>query len=263
MRLHETPVISNLPLSGGYYMLSLGAPELSTEAKPGQFVHLRIPNIEASSLRRPFSICDAEVGVIKILYKVVGRGTEAMARIAVNETVNVMGPLGNSFPCPVDDKMPLLVAGGYGVAPLYFFAKNSTTKGALFVGGRSEQDILLVEDFTKIGWETYVSTDDGTLGDKGFVTQILDKWQGAHPATKIEIFACGPDPMLAAVDTRAQNWGVEAWLSLDRHMGCGVGACLGCVQKIRRKTNSGTEEYMARVCRDGPIFRANTIVWEE
>lgn len=243
-------------------MLLLEAPDVVAAARPGQFVHLRIPNVEPSALRRPFSICDAKDGVLSILYKSVGRGTEAMGDLRAGDGVNIMGPIGNGFPSPSNDSLPLLVAGGYGVAPLYFLAKNCTKKGILFAGGRAARDVLLIDFFRAIGWETQICTDDGSLGVKGFVTAALDLWQSLHSATKIEIFACGPEGMLAAVDERAIKWGAKAWISLDRRMGCAVGACLGCVQKMRRTMESGGEEtYLARVCKDGPVFESGTIVW--
>ncbi len=246
-------------------MLHLSAPALADEALPGQFIHLRIPNIAPSSLRRPFSLCKASAGVLSILYKEVGRGTEAMGRLHAGDAVNIIGPLGNTFPVPDQSAVPLLIAGGFGVAPLLFLAERlSPRKGILFVGGRSREDILLVDDFKAIGWETQVCTNDGSLGTMGFVTAALDAWQSQHPATTVEMYCCGPEPLLEAVDKRAVEWGVKAWLSLDRRMGCGIGACLGCVQMMKRTSADGLDEkYRARVCKDGPIFKAGTLVWED
>ena len=264
MQLDNTTILSHVELCGGYRMLRLQAPEIAAASRPGQFIHLRIPNIEPASLRRPVSICDAANGVLSILYKQVGRGTEAMSRLRDGETVNILGPIGNGFPLPDPTATPLLVGGGFGVAPLLFLAKRSAVKGVLFVGGRSQADILLVDDFRALGWETQVCTNDGTLGTRGFVTAALDAWQSQHSATKAEMFSCGPEPLLAAVDERASRWGMKAWLSLDRRMGCGVGACLGCVQKLKRTDPAGgVQTYLARVCKDGPVFESGTIVWGE
>lgn len=187
-----------------------------------------------------------------------------MARLKPGDTVNIMGPLGNTFPAPAKQAVPLLVAGGFGVAPLLFLAQTLKTYGILFVGGRSAADILLVDSFTAIGWQTRVCTDDGSLGTQGFVTVALDAWHNEHPDTKAELYSCGPDPLLAAVDQRAGDWGMPGWLSLDRRMGCGVGACLACVQKMRRINAEGTEEtFLARACTEGPIFKTGMIVWED
>ena len=264
MQLLDTPILTHERLSGGYYMLRLKAEAIAKASCPGQFIHLRIPNIKASALRRPFSICDASNGVIAILYKVVGRGTEAMASLQPGDTVNIMGPLGNTFPVPAEAAIPLLVAGGFGVAPLLFLARTLKTRGILFVGGRSAADILLVDAFTAIGWTTCVCTDDGSLGTRGFVTAALDAWHSEHSKTNAELYCCGPDPLLAAVDQRASDWHMRGWLSLDRRMGCGVGACLACVQKMRRINAHGAEEtFLARACTEGPIFETGKIVWEE
>lgn len=265
MQIYDTTILSHEVLSGGYRMICLRAPAIADEARPGQFIHLRIPNIAPSSLRRPFSLCKADAGVLSILYKEVGRGTEAMGRLHVGDAVNIIGPLGNTFPIPAESAVPLLIAGGFGVAPLLFLAERlSPRKGILFVGGRTCADVLLVEEFKALNWETQVCTNDGSFGTKGFVTAALDAWQSQHPATRIEMYCCGPEPLLEAVDKRAVDWGVKAWLSLDRRMGCGMGACLGCVQMMKRTGADGTEEkYRARVCKDGPIFKAGTLVWED
>ncbi|MGI5868932.1 MAG: dihydroorotate dehydrogenase electron transfer subunit [Kiritimatiellia bacterium] len=263
MQLSDSPILANDPVGPDYRMMTLGAPGIAAAARPGQFIHLRIPNIDPASLRRPFSICDAADGRLRILYKQVGRGTAAMTRLKPGDVANILGPLGNGFPRPAPEATPLLVAGGHGVAPLLFLARRTPRKGVLFAGGRSARDVLLIDEFKAIGWETRVCTDDGSLGTRGFVTAALDAWQGGHPATAAELFACGPGPLLAAVDQRAERWGRKAWLSLDRHMGCGVGACLGCVQKIRRTTPVGeTRVVQARVCKDGPVFASGAIVWE-
>ena len=165
-----------------------------------------------------------------------------------------------------------LVGGGYGVAPLYFLAKTllgatSAPRIALFVGGRSAPDILLAEDFSALGVDVHVATQDGSLGAHGLVTAPLDQWLNetladARHATdaRVAICACGPAPMLRALDERALRLGLPAWLSLDRRMACGVGACLGCVQRVR--SGRGDETTLARVCVDGPVFPAGKIVWD-
>lgn len=261
MLLEDAIILSHEHIKSDYKLLRLQAPNIVSQSKPGQFVQLRIPTLEPSALRRPFSICNAEDGVLTILYKNVGRGTNAMTSLQVGTSVNIMGPLGSAFPILKDfATTPLLVAGGFGVAPLYFYAKKCQTKGTLFVGGRSESDILITEMFEKIGWNVEICTNDGSLGTKGFVTAALNAWQSAHAATTpYEIFACGPEPMLKALDDLAISCNVTAWLSLDRRMACGVGACLGCIQKIRENG----EIKIIRVCKEGPIFKSNTIVWED
>lgn len=240
-------------------MLELKSPHVAAAVQPGQFVHVHVPRLEASVLRRPFSVFRAEGETLQILYKRVGRGTEALTAVRRGDTLNLIGPLGNGFPLDLQNGFPVLVAGGYGVAPLYFLAQRLPARGVLFVGGASRQHILCAADFEAIGWEVRVATEDGSQGTRGFVTAALDKWLGERPTDISPVFfACGPDGMLRAVGQRAMADGRTAWLSLDKHMGCGVGACLACVQKIRLPDGS---EVWARVCREGPVFEARQIVW--
>ncbi|MFC1462771.1 dihydroorotate dehydrogenase electron transfer subunit, partial [Verrucomicrobiota bacterium] len=193
-----------------------------------------------------------------ILYKPVGRGTAALALVSGGEEVSLIGPLGRGFPYGPNAAFPVLVGGGYGVAPLYFLAARMNRKGILFVGGAGKADILCVSDFEALGWDVRVATEDGSMGEKGLVTDILDKWLEGHDGAAPEFHACGPDGMLKAVGDRAEKGSRTAWLSLDKHMGCGVGACLACVQKIR--DDDGSERW-GRVCTDGPVFESREIVW--
>ena len=192
-------ILSIRPLAQGYQVLTLAAPAIAAEAQPGQFVHVRVPSLDAARLRRPFSIYDADpmTGRLHILYKTVGLGTRHLAALPVGTELPVLGPIGRPFPLKPEGT-PYLIGGGYGVAPLWFLASRLPRKGILFVGGRT------------------------------------------------------------AADERAIDAGIKGWLSLDKHMVCGVGACLACVQKIRREDGS---EVLARVCVDGPVFEAREIVW--
>lgn len=245
------------PLAQGYRVLTFRAPEIAVLAQPGQFVHVRIPNIEPSRLRRPFSIYDADPqqGLLFVLYKVVGFGTSKLAELPVGTEMAILGPIGNPFPLNPQG-VPYLVGGGYGVAPLWFLATRLPQKGILFVGGRTSVDILETERFLQAGWEVRIATQDGTQGVEGLVTLPLDEALEKNPHA--ELYACGPDGMLRAVGERAMNYGIKGWLSLDKHMVCGVGACLACVQKIQAP--DGTTS-LKRVCVDGPVFESREIVW--
>ena len=252
-------ILHHAPLKAGYWTLTLDAPEIAAAATPGQFVHLRIPTLEPSALRRPFSIFGARDGQLHILYKTVGRGTEKMNALNVGDAVTVLGPLGNGFPL-APAGVPLLVAGGYGVAPLCFLAERLPRNGIVFIGGRTADDILACEQFEQLGWAVQVATQDGSQGETGLVTLPLDRELARLKAEGLqaELYACGPDGMLKAVGQRAMDNNAQGWLSLDKHMVCGVGACLACVQNIRTPDGS---TRLARVCRDGPIFEVREIVW--
>jgi dihydroorotate dehydrogenase electron transfer subunit len=258
MRLHEARVARHEPFGGEYRVLELAAPELAASVQPGQFVHLRVPRLEESALRRPFSVFRARPPLVAILYKQVGRGTGLLTELQPGATLSVLGPLGNGFPLETAGRLPVLVAGGYGVAPLSFLAERLDRRGILFAGGRGAPDILCEAEFRAMGWDARVTTEDGSLGTRGRVTDALDPWLADNPAVEPVFYACGPDGLLRAVGERAMARGCPAWLSLDKHMGCGVGACLACVQRVR--DGSGAVKW-ARVCRDGPVFECRRIVW--
>lgn len=261
MQLETGTVISHASEGAEYRVLTLQLPRTAGMATPGQFVHLRISSLQDAVLRRPFSIYRVDGNKLSILYKNVGRGTAAMHALAEGDAVNVLGPLGNGFPATLPPgRLPVLVAGGYGVAPLYFLATRLPGKGILFVGGARAKDVLLKEAFESIGWTVCIATEDGSLGTRGRVTAPLDAWLASLDAGTIpEIFACGPNGMLMALSQRARNSHWNAWLSLDRHMGCGVGACLACVQRI---VIDG-RETLVRVCKEGPVFESRTIAWDD
>jgi dihydroorotate dehydrogenase electron transfer subunit len=255
----QVSVLSHTAGNSGYQCLVLDAPEIAGDARPGQFVHVRVTGLEQAALRRPFSIYQAGEGRLALLYKTVGRGTEQLTRLRAGDRLAVMGPLGNGFPLETQGRLPVLVGGGYGVAPLSFLARRLDRTGVLLVGGRTAADILCTEEFTALGWDVRIATMDGSRGAHGLVTAPLDTWLADPASPPAAFFACGPDGMLRAVGDRAQQAGAPAWLSLDKHMVCGVGACLACVQRLRRPDGS---TWLARVCRDGPIFEAGEIAWE-
>lgn len=259
-------IVSHEDSAPGYRTLVFSAPQIAASVVPGQFVHVKVPRLDDAALRRPFSVfdADAEAGTLTVLYKIVGRGTEALAKESVGAEVEVIGPLGFGFPVKCEG-VPLLVGGGYGVAPLYFLAKRMLEKGdiqkpKLFVGGRTKDDLLAVEKFRELGIEVFTATNDGSEGVKGFVTEPLDDEliRLREKAGRFELFTCGPDGLLKAVSDRALGTGSKGWISMDRHMICGVGACFACIQKLKRPNG---EVWNARCCVNGPVFKAEEIVW--
>ena len=250
-------VVEHTDIGSGYRQIVFDAPKIAANAQPGQFVHVRVPALEASALRRPFSIFNAEDGKLELLYKTVGRGTAALNAVKPGDEVSVMGPLGHGFPLKCDGAA-LLVGGGFGVAPLYFLARRllNSTAPILFVGGRTKADLLALDRFAALGVEVRAATNDGSAGVKGLVTDPLDDEliRLRTEGRKFELFACGPDPMLKAVAMRATGTGMKGWISMDRHMVCGVGACYACIQKTVRGNS--------RCCIEGPVFAAADLVWD-
>ena len=269
MKREIAVVVSNREAGAGYRLLRLSAPGVCAAARPGQFVHVRVPDFDPVALRRPLSICDADAGsgILEILFKVVGRGTEALSRVREGASADLLGPLGNGFQEPDPSARTVLAGGGYGVAPLYFLARRLAASGRpgraaplLFAGARTASDLLLLDRFGALGVEVRPATNDGSAGLRGLVTAALDAWLAERPpdAPPPECFVCGPAPMLRAFDERALAAGFRAWLSLDRRMACGVGACFGCTQTVR----DGAATAIARVCSDGPVFPSGRIVWD-
>lgn len=258
--MENAEILEHRDIQGGYKRLVLRAPDIAPEVRPGQFVHLRIPHLEASVLRRPFSVFQAQNDTLSILYKDAGHGTAVLKGAAPGETISLIGPLGRGFPVACGARTPVLVAGGYGMAALYLLARALPRPGVAFFGGKTAGDILCVDEFEFLGWTVQVATEDGSAGTRGLVTGPLDARLKNPPPEGVELFACGPMGMLKAIGERAIAGGWKAWLSLDRNMGCGVGACLTCVQKIRTPDGGWTWQ---RVCREGPVFESREIVWEE
>jgi dihydroorotate dehydrogenase electron transfer subunit len=209
-------------------------------------------------LRRPFSVFQVEGDTFSILYKAVGKGTEVLSRMRTGEELSAIGPLGHGFSVPQPGgETPLLVAGGYGMAAMYLLAQRSPQKGIVFVGGRRRVDILCEDEFRALGWNVRATTEDGSHGEKGLVTQPLIA-ELRSSTTGRKLFACGPTPMLKAVGRIAAEFNVPAELSMDEHMCCGVGVCLTCVIPVK---NGDDWEYQ-RTCTEGPVFDSRQVMWE-
>ena len=254
-------IISNENLKGDYWRVRFSAPEIAPKAQSGQFVHVRLPLLRDRILRRPFSICDADDdGVLTVVYKVVGAGTQRLSDLTPGESCDLLGPLGKPFTQPDEGTTPILVAGGYGSAATLLLAKRSKKNGIILMGARSKDDLLLVEEYRELGFDVRTATNDGSDGHKGFVTELLDDALAGLKGGKAQIYGCGPDMMLMALGRKAIALNVPAELSLDHHMCCGVGACFACV--VRVKDSSGPDGWRyARACKEGPVFKAEDIYY--
>jgi dihydroorotate dehydrogenase electron transfer subunit len=270
MKNYKTMVLSNQEISPGYYRMRILAPDIGTTARPGQFIMFRVQMSMPSMLRRPFGIFRTGflapdcVGLppreyLEILYKVVGQGTGIMSELHAGDRVEVLGPLGKGFDPGNPGEEKILVGGGIGLVPLFMLASELVKTGSvrLLMGGRTRDDILAVTEFERLGVETYVSTDDGSLGEEGLVTQVLVRKLDKYPHASV--YACGPMPMLEAVQLICAARNVPLQVSLEALMACGVGACLGCVVK-----GAGHSEQNPRYlcsCKEGPVFRSEQLDW--
>jgi len=260
-RIQEDAAIQrNQRLQGDYYQVDLHAPVIAASTQPGQFVHVQLPGFEHRVLRRPFSIYDVEpsTGRLSVIYKIVGEGTAHLATLPAGTVLNLLGALGVGFSTPPAGTQPIVVAGGYGCAATYLFARRSPVPPLVLIGGRSAGDILLQREFADLGCEVRISTNDGTQGHAGFVTALLE--QALDYETAPFIASCGPNPMLYAVARILAERGLDGEVSLDHAMCCGVGACFACVVKLKAGNPDGWE-YI-RTCLNGPVFKASTVHWE-
>ncbi|MFA6815421.1 MAG: dihydroorotate dehydrogenase electron transfer subunit [Lentisphaeria bacterium] len=257
----KASILTNENIQGQYFQLVLSLPERISTLQPGQFVHVEIPNLKHRILRRPFSISDADLEKKQwtIVYKVVGEGTQQLSQQTPGTILDILGPNGNGF-SPIPQDIPaVILGGGYGCAAIFFLAHNAKQKPTVLLGARDVEDILLAEKFKKLGCTVKISTDNGSLGTKGRITVLLEQYLKENP--KCHIAACGPTPMLKAVGQMAEKAGLDAELSMEEKMCCGVGVCFGCVIKVKDATTPEGWSY-TRTCEEGPVFPASKIYWE-
>ncbi|MEY8236421.1 dihydroorotate dehydrogenase electron transfer subunit [Lachnospiraceae bacterium 66-29] len=246
----QAVIIRQEEISYGVYSMWLKTEQVAGQAKPGQFVSVYCHE-GSRLLPRPISICeiDREDRAIRIVYRVVGKGTEELSQMRTGRCLDIVGPLGNGF--PLKDKKAFLIGGGIGIPPLLELAKELKSEKQMVLGYRDS--MFLQEEFKKQG-SLYVATEDGSYGTDG---NVLDAIRENGLNAEI-IYACGPMPMLRAVKAYAKERGIECWLSLEERMACGIGACLGCVCKSKER-DSHTNVNNKRICKEGPVFRAEEV----
>jgi dihydroorotate dehydrogenase electron transfer subunit len=265
----DAAVISNTRLSDDYSVLALAAPEIAGLACPGQFVMVKTSPGADPLLRRPFSIFEilrSPSGLptgISLLNKRIGIGTRLLYDAEPGSHVACLGPLGRPFE-PVEPPMKAwMVAGGVGLAPFLTLAEALAARGTsatLFYGARRASELYYVDVFERAGVRTVLSTEDGSLGAKGFVTVPVNEALGAlRPGETIRLYVCGPTAMMRAIAAIADFHGQPCEVSLEQVMGCGLGGCYSCVVLTRQP---GAPPHFVRSCLDGPVFDAGHIVWE-
>lgn len=244
-------IIANDAISTGVYQMVFQEKELARNASAGQFINVYCRS-HSRILPRPISICqvDAKEGLVTIVYMVVGQGTREFSKLEAGDTMEVLGPLGNGF-TPMQCEESILVGGGVGTPPLLELAKRLPGKKKVFLGFRT--GAYLVEEFEKYA-EVYVATDDGSVGMKGTVIDLMKQLEVSGQ----QIYGCGPKAMLQALQTFAKEREIGAQLSLEERMGCGIGACVGCVCKVKADTETGYT--YKKVCKDGPVFSSEEVI---
>jgi dihydroorotate dehydrogenase electron transfer subunit len=266
MKQTQCKILSNEKLGAGFYRMRVASTYLAKNSKPGQFAEIRCAKATDPLLRRPFGIHRTFTGGVEFLYEVVGKGTELLAGLEKDKLLDVIGPLGHGFDIRPKRGTSILVAGGNGVAPLLFLAEKLAAKkekAYVLIGGCSKSHILCEEDFKKTGAKVLITTEDGTRGYKGLITHLLHKMFTSYELRHAAVYACGPTGMLKAVAKIAQDNLAACQVSLEEHMACGVGVCLGCPVRIKRGRGlQGAGYEYKMVCKDGPVFDAKDVLWE-
>lgn len=236
-------ITDNKKIAEKTYFMSLEG-DTSAITKPGQFINIKL---DGFFLRRPISVCDCEKGKLSIIYKVVGNGTKEMSELPVGAELDILSGLGNGYDTSKSGDCPVLIGGGVGVPPMYLLCKKLVSEGkkaTVILGFNSEKEVFGVDEFKATGAEVYVTTADGSVGTKGFVTDVLKNLDYTY------FYTCGPMPMFKAIESIAKTSGQY---SFEERMGCGFGACMGCTCK----TKYGNK----RICKDGPVLEREEIVW--
>lgn len=236
-------VISNEKIAKNTYKIILSG---NTDGgRPGQFVNIKI---DGFFLRRPISVCDIEENTLTLIYKTVGAGTDKLSKTEKGEKLDILAFLGNGYDLSKSGEAPLLIGGGVGVPPLFLLAKKLVKEGkkpTAILGFNSADEIFLKDEFEALGVKTFIATADGSVGTRGFVTDVM---KNADIYTYF--YTCGPEPMLRAVYGESKT---DGEFSFEERMGCGFGACVGCTCK----TKYGNK----RICRDGPVLSKEEIIW--
>ena len=282
----SSPVVSNKRMTENCWRVVLDCPQISSEVKPGQFIHVKTGGESGPLFRRPLSVFRRvplrgnRLG-IEIVYKVIGTGTRIMTGLRRGDALNVIGPLGHGFDVDHSKSVHVVVAGGTGAACLFLLSEEISKAGLplmVLLGADTKASVILKKEYTALKGEIMVSTDDGTYGFHGFVTQMLDKaLDEGRVSTDCAIYSSGPEPMLKALSSICQKYETSAQVSVERHMMCGIGACLACVCKVdpshlSKQRNSGAsyvqsvsdkEFGYALVCKDGPVFDINEVIFDD
>lgn len=245
-------VIYNKQVSRSYYQLALRTGW--GRFQPGQFVMILVPD-KAVFVRRPFSISRSiDNGTIEVCYKTVGVGTRRIACLEPGQRLPLLGPLGNGFDIPKGSKSAVIVAGGFGIAPFVEMTKRLASKKietTLFYGGKVMEDILFIDQFEGLGVKCHIATEDGSLGYKGKVTELLLESQSNLLKNSI-VYCCGPKGLIAAMVDISRKKSLRAQMSYETYMGCGIGVCLGCAVP--------TKDGYKRACTEGPVFSVDDLM---
>lgn len=256
--IEKVELVEKQQLKSDIYKYSIKSEKMANEAKPGQFLEIRVTDTIEPFLRRPISIYNIkkEEGIVEFIFQVKGEGTKLLTKKEVGDLIDIIGPLGQgNFEFEKYQNIAI-IGGGIGIFPLHELAKEAKEAGKnvnMYTGFRNKEFVLLEDEFNSVSSKFTLSTDDGSYGENGFAINFLKEDIQKNPVDCI--FACGPLPMLKSVQALAKEKNIPCQISLEERMGCGIGACIGCVVKYKTEQ----EDTFKRVCKEGPVFSANTV----
>ncbi|MGR0482129.1 MAG: dihydroorotate dehydrogenase electron transfer subunit [Candidatus Electronema sp. V4] len=245
-------ILANDRLTADVFRLTIHAPEIAAAASPGQFVMVQVSSSLDPLLRRPFSIHSRSAdGSLSLLFKVIGKGTVLLAQAKPADAIDLLGPLGKGFDLTAAEKPVCLIGGGMGIAPLLFLAQELPGRKYALLGARNREELApLAKFFADSGCAVQLATDDGSLGHHGFIPDLLD---AVLPDVRL-VCTCGPKPMMRSVASKCRQAGTPCQVSVETHMACGMGACLGCAVP-------GRDGSYVHVCKEGPVFNSEELAW--
>lgn len=286
----KSSIVANEQIAEDRWWVTFEASQIASEIKPGQFINVKISENNAPLFRRPFSVfrcinLDKGVLGIEVVYKVVGRSTRLMTNLRQGDELDIIGPLGHGFEWYRDKKVHILLAGGVGLAGLFMLGEEISKAVReyglelyILFGAETKKTLVLEKEFATLDGKVLISTDDGTYGYHGYVTEMLkDAIDRQKVSSDCAIYACGPEPMLKALAPICQQYDIPAQVSIERHMMCGIGGCLACVCKVdknsvlkHRDLKSSHIQFIpeeafgyALVCKDGPVFNMDEVMFNE
>lgn len=282
-RLFSAEVVSNLPLNSRYNLLTVNPLEEVVQPYPGQFYMLKVSNSTDPLLLRPFSFFRKTPEGIQFFFEIRGKGTNMMKDFKVGEIKYLLGPLGKGYPIlkEREKEIPLLIAGGIGIASIYSLAEEFGKRSILFYGTRNKEGLLMIDELKELVKELIITTEDGSAGIKGTIIDAFNNFitHNYSLITHYLIYACGPKQMLKILSMNAFNKGIKGYISIEENMACGLGACQGCAVKVKskelraksrgRKAKELDSTLSSKplaicykmVCKDGPVFPVEEIVW--
>jgi len=279
-------IVSNKRMTENCWRVVLDSPQIASEVKPGQFIHVKAGGKRGPLFRRPFSVfrrvhLKGDRLGIEIVYKVIGTGTSVMTGLRKGDSLDLIGPLGRGFELDRSKSVQVVMAGGTGAACLFLLSEEISKAGLplkVLLGADTKTSLLLKKEYASLKGEVMVSTDDGSYGYRGFVTQMLaEALDNGMISSDCAVYSSGPEPMLKALASVCQKYRIPAQVSVERHMMCGIGACLACVCKVdpnhiskNRDLGSSFVQFVsdkefgyALVCKDGPVFGMNEVIFDD